>query len=442
MDERVVVLGGGSTGEAFVAALRRLDEHVAITLVERELLGGECSYYACMPSKALLRPAEAVAAARAVPGAAEAVTGELSPERVFWHRDKVTSGWDDSGQEDFLADLDVELVRGTGVVEVPGTIRVDDRELTYTKLVLATGSVPSIPPVPGLSELDYWTTREATSTHEVPGSIVVLGAGPVGCELAQFFNRMGARTVLADVADHLLPRDDPEAGELLRERLAEEGVDVRLGVRTERVEAGFRIVLEGGDVLEAERLLVATGRRPNVEDYGLEQLGLTITKQGIEVDERLRAADGIWAIGDVNGIAMFTHVGKYQARVAAADLAGREARADHRAIPAVTFTDPQVASVGRTDGKGLVDSSWKVESTARSSTYERPKHPGFLKVFADPKQRVLVGAVAVGPEAGEWIGQLTLAVRAAIPVDLLRETIQPYPTFSEAVFFAVRDLEL
>lgn len=441
----VVILGGGSTGEAFVGALRRLDEDVPVTLVERELVGGECSYYACMPTKALLRPAGALAAARAVPGAAEAVTGELDPARVFWHRDQVTDGWDDSGQAEWLADRNVELIRGEGRVDRAGVVTVGEREFPYGQLVIATGSVPSIPPVEGLAGTGFWTNREATRTHEVPESIAVLGAGPVGCELAQLFRRLGARVALVDVAERLLPRDDPEAGALLRDAFESEGIDVRLNAEIESVAetpARFRLALAGGETLEAERLLVATGRHANVEGFGFEQLGAEITKQGIEVDDRLRAAENVWAIGDATGIAMFTHVGKYQARVAALDLAGRAAKADYRAIPAVTFTDPQVASVGDTGGDGLVSSTWKVDATARASTYERPKRPGFLKLFADPEHEVLVGAVAVGPEAGEWLGQLTLAVRAEVPISVLRDTIQPYPTFSETVQFAARDLPL
>ena len=267
----------------------------------------------------------------------------------------------------------MEVVRGYGVIAAPGRIRVDDRELEYAKLVVATGSVPSIPPVPGLSEAEYWTNREATSARELPESIIVLGAGPVGCELAQLFCRLGSRAILADVADRLLPRDDPEAGALLAERLGEEGVELRLGVKARRIEQGFRVVLEDGSVLEAERLLVATGRTPNVKGFGLENLDVRVSEQGIAVDERLRAGENVWAAGDVTGIAMFTHVGKYQARVAAAAVAGHDVAADYRAIPAVTFTDPQVASVGRTGGDELVSSAWKVDSTARSSTYERPK---------------------------------------------------------------------
>jgi pyruvate/2-oxoglutarate dehydrogenase complex dihydrolipoamide dehydrogenase (E3) component len=212
-------------------------------------------------------------------------------------------------------------------------------------------------------------------------------------------------------------------------------------VRIESAEPGVRLQLAGGEAVEGERLLVATGRRPNAEGLGLEQLGVRIgDHHEVVVDERLRAADAVWGIGDVTGVAMFTHVGKYQGRVAAADVAGLEARADYRAIPAVTFTDPPVASVGTTDGDGLVTGRWRLP--ARMSTYERPRRPGFLKLFADPGRRVVVGAVAIGPEAGEWLQQLTLAIRAEVPVDVLRDTIQPYPTFSEAVFFAARDLDV
>jgi pyruvate/2-oxoglutarate dehydrogenase complex dihydrolipoamide dehydrogenase (E3) component len=440
VSDRVVILGGGSTGEAAAGTLRGFEPDTPITLVEQGLVGGECSYFACMPSKALLRPPEAIAAARLVPGAAEAVTGAIDVERAFWHRDQVTGGGDDSSQAEWLADRDVELVRGTARVTGQGALEVASRTIAFGRILVATGSVPTIPPIPGLADVEHWTNREATSTHEVPGRLIVIGAGPVGCELAQAFGRMGSEVTLVDVAERLLPRDHPGAGKLIAAALEGEGIVLRLGVKPERVEPGIRLHLAGGETIAADRILVAAGRRPNVDGLDLESLGVTISKRGVEVDEHLRAAPGVWAAGDVTGIAMFTHVGKYQARIAAADMAGRPARADYRAIPAVTFTDPQVASVGDTSGDGTVVG--ERGTVARLSTYERPKRPGFLKVFADPKRRVLVGAVAVGPEAGEWLGQLTLAIRAEVPVDVLLDTIQPYPTFSEAVQFAVRDLEL
>lgn len=435
----VVVLGGGSTGEAFVAALRRHDEDCDVTLVERRSVGGECSYFACMPSKTLLRAPEIVASAALAPGAQ---VGGIDAERVFWWRDQVTGRGDDSSQEEWLSSQRVRLVRGSGRVARPGVLSVDGEELAFDRLVIATGSEPAVPPVEGLADVDYWTNREATTTSEVPESLVVVGGGPVGAELAQFFRRMGSRVTVVDHSDRLLAREDAQAGELLAEVFAQEGIELVLGAAVERVEPGFRVVLGGGRVLEAERLLVATGRRPNAEGFGFEQLGVEISKRGIEVDERLRAADGVWAIGDATGIAMFTHVGKYQARIAAADMAGQDVRADYRAIPRSIFTDPQVAAVGRTEGDGLASAQWKIESTSRTSTFERPKRPGFVKLVADPARRVLVGAVAVGPEAGEWLQQICLAIRAEVPVDVLRDTIQPYPTFSEAIHFAARDLPL
>ncbi len=439
MSGAVVVLGGGSTGEAFAGALRGFEPGTDITLIEAELVGGECSYFACMPSKALLRPPEVLAAAQRAPGAAEAITGGLDAERVFWHRDQVTAGGDDSSQEEWLEQQRVSLIRGRARVLRPGVIAVGDREVPYERLMIATGSRPSIPPIDGLDTVEYWTNREATTTQAVPARLIVVGAGPVGCELAQFFRRMGSSVTIVDVADRLIPRDHADAAKLLTDAFTEEGIELRLGASIERVEPGVHMHLAGGETLTAERLLIATGRRANVRDLGFEQLGLTISKRGIEVDSRMRAAENVWAAGDATGIAMFTHVGKYQARAAAADAAGRPAQVDYSAIPAVTFTDPQVASVGDTSGEGVLVG--ERTTIARLSTYERPKRPILLKVFADPQRRVLVGAVAVGPEAGEWLGQLTLAIRAEVPIEIVADTIQPYPTFSEMIHFAVAALE-
>jgi pyruvate/2-oxoglutarate dehydrogenase complex dihydrolipoamide dehydrogenase (E3) component len=252
---------------------------------------------------------------------------------------------------------------------------------------------------------------------------------------------MGSQVTIVERGEHLLGRVHPDAGELLAELFREEGIDVRSGVGIERAEPGIRLHLSDGSTLETERLLIATGRRPNVERLGLEELGVKTSARGIEVDERLRAADDVWAIGDVTGVAQFTHVGKYQARVAAADMARRRAKADYRAIPAGIFTDPEVATVGRTDGDGLVSARVPLGSLPRLSTYERPKRDGFVRVFADPRQRVLVGAVCVGPQAAEWLGQFTLAIRAEVELETLLDTIQPYPTFSEGVFYALQELQ-
>jgi dihydrolipoamide dehydrogenase len=268
-----------------------------------------------------------------------------------------------------------------------------------------------------------------------------MGGGPVATELGQFFSRMGSKVTMIERGPRLLGRVHAEAAKIMEEVFRDEGIEVRTGVGVEKAEPGVRLTLSDGSTVEAARLLVATGRRPNTDDLGLEQLGCTIEKKGVSVDERLRAAENVWALGDVNGIALFTHVGKYQARVAAADMTGRAAKADYRAIPAGVFTDPEVATVGRTDGDDLVSARWELGKTPRLATYERPKRDGFVRLFADPTQRVLVGAVAVGPQAAEWLGQLTLAVRSETPVEVLLDTIQPYPTFSEAIFLALRDLD-
>jgi pyruvate/2-oxoglutarate dehydrogenase complex dihydrolipoamide dehydrogenase (E3) component len=440
MPRHVVVLGGGATGEAFMGTLRRRDKDVRMTLVEHELVGGECSYWACIPSKTLLRPFELAFRTRTTPG----VSASVDPVQVFKWRDEVAEK-DDTSQVEWVQGLDAEVVKGTARVTEPGRVEVDGTTLEYDELLVATGSVPAMPPIEGLDAVGAWTSREGTSASAVPDSIVIVGAGAVGCELAQFYARAGSSVTLVQSGDYILPRVDRDAGDLLAGLFAEEGIDIRLNARATRVarsNGSVTLDLEADQPVEASNILIATGRKPNVQGLGLEHLGIEVGRQGIEVDDRLCAGQHVWAAGDVTGIALFTHLGKYQGRVAATNVAGLEARADYRAIPAAIFTDPQVASVGDTSGEGAVVSRWDMSKVSRTATFQKPKRPGFVKLFADPERRVLVGAVAVGPEAGEWMGQLTLAIRSEVSVDVLRDTIQPFPTFSESIFFAARELEL
>ncbi len=444
-----IVIGMGPAGEAVAGDLA--DAGLSVLGVDRKLVGGECPYWGCIPSKMMIRAADLLAEARRIDGMAGTVTVTPDWEPVARRiRDEATDDWDDRVAVERFEGKGGTFVRGAGRVVAPRTVAVGDRTFTAQRaIVLATGTEPAIPPIPGLADVPYWTNRDVVEAKELPSSLLVLGGGAIGVELAQALARFGTTVSVVEALDRLLPLETPAAGDMLARVFADEGIEVITGVVVVRVERdGARIAahLADGRTVAAAQVLVATGRRTNLPELGVAAIGIDDTQRFVLVDDDLRVSDGVWAVGDLTGKGAFTHVGMYQARIATADILGTPHEpADYRALPRVTFTDPEIGSVGLTPaaaseaGIDVRTGSTLVPHTARGWIH-KAGNDGFIELVEDRARGVLVGATAAGPNGGEVLGLLTLAVHAEITVERLRQMIYAYPTFHRGVEDALRDL--
>jgi pyruvate/2-oxoglutarate dehydrogenase complex dihydrolipoamide dehydrogenase (E3) component len=453
MNERefdVVILGAGPAGE--VCAGRLGEAGLEVAIAEPHLIGGECSFYACMPSKAMLRPGELLAEVRRIPGVREAVTGELDVQAVLKRRDEIIHGLDDSHMEPWLTGRGVAIVRQAGRLDGERRVKAGDETLVARKaVVVATGTDPLIPPIDGLREANPWTNREATTAKEVPNRLVILGGGVVGVEMAQAYRSFGSQVTLIEAGDRVLAREEPFASEHVEQSLREAGVDVHLDVKAVSVRAGggeVEVELKAGGPVRGDQLLVAIGRRPNTSDIGLESVGLEPGKP-ISVDDSMRANSWLYAIGDVNGRALLTHMGKYQARVAADVILGDEAAClvvDGARAPRVVFTDPQVAAVGYTlaaaqeAGLNVRAADVSTQGNAGASFYGRDTSVGTTRLVVDEDRSVVVGATFTGPEVAEFLQAATIAVVGEVPLQRLFHAVPAFPTRSEVWLYLLEQL--